>query len=61
MEISRLSSNSPVTRETKQSTVKKDFSQSFNFAREQKSDQQLKEMQDKIKKKGNRLSITIRI
>jgi uncharacterized protein YaaR (DUF327 family) len=58
MEISRLSSNSPVTRETKQSTVKKDFSQSFNFAREQKSDQQLKEMQDKIKKKGNRLSIT---
>jgi uncharacterized protein YaaR (DUF327 family) len=58
MEISRLSSNSPMTRETKQSPIKKDFSQSFNFAREQKSDQQLKEMQDKIKKKGNRLSIT---
>jgi uncharacterized protein YaaR (DUF327 family) len=58
MEISRLSSNSPVARETKQNPIKKDFSQSFNFAREQKSDQQLKEMQDKIKKKGNRLSIT---
>jgi len=44
--------------EKKQNTIKKDFSQSFNFAREHKSEQQLKEMHDKIKKKGNRLSIT---
>jgi uncharacterized protein YaaR (DUF327 family) len=58
MEISRLSNSSPVTREKKQNTIKKDFSQSFNFAREQKSDEQLKQMQDKIKKRGNRLSIT---
>lgn len=58
MEISRLKSSSPVTIEKKQNTIKKDFSQSFNFAREHKSEQQLKEMHDKIKKKGNRLSIT---
>lgn len=58
MEISRLSSNLPVSTEKKQSTIKKDFSQSFNFARQQKSQEQLKQMQDKIKKKGNRLSIT---
>ncbi|SMC25941.1 hypothetical protein SAMN02745134_02631 [Clostridium acidisoli DSM 12555] len=58
MEISRLSNSSPVTREKKQNAIKKDFSQSFNFAREQKSDEQLKQMQDKIKKRGNRLSIT---
>ncbi len=58
MEISRLNSSSPVTIEKKQNTIKKDFSQSFNFAREHKSEQQLKEMHDKIKKKGNRLSIT---
>lgn len=58
MEISRLKSSSPVTMEKKQNTIKKDFAQSFNFAREHKSEQQLKEMHDKIKKKGNRLSIT---
>ena len=58
MEISRLKSSSPVTMEKKQTTMKKDFSQSFNFAREHKSEEQLKEMHDKIKKKGNRLSIT---
>jgi uncharacterized protein YaaR (DUF327 family) len=58
MEISRLNSSLPVTMEKKQNTIKKDFSQSFNFAREHKSEQQLKEMHDKIKKKGNRLSIT---
>ncbi len=58
MEISRLKSSSPVTMEKKQTAMKKDFSQSFNFAREHKSEEQLKEMHDKIKKKGNRLSIT---
>lgn len=58
MEISRLKSTSMAPMEKKQATMKKDFSQSFNFAREHKSEQQLKEMHDKIKKKGNRLSIT---
>ena len=37
---------------------KKDFSQNFSFARQQKSEEQLKDMMDNIKKKGNRLSIT---
>lgn len=58
MEISRVSRNSPVTSEKKQTAIKKDFSQSFSFAREQKSEQELKDMQDEIKKKGNRLAIT---
>ncbi|MDP4143704.1 MAG: DUF327 family protein [Bacillota bacterium] len=58
MEISRVRRNSPVTSEKRQNTVKKDFSQNFNFARQQKSEQELKSMQDEIKKKGNRLSIT---
>lgn len=58
MEISRVGRNSPVASEKKQVSVKKDFSQNFNFAREHKSEQELKDMQDEIKKKGNRLSIT---
>lgn len=58
MEISRVGRNSPITSEKKQTAIKKDFSQNFSFAREQKSEQELKNMQDEIKKKGNRLSIT---
>lgn len=58
MEISRVGRNSPITSEKKQMAVKKDFSQNFSFARQQKSEQELKDMQDEIKKKGNRLSIT---
>ncbi|MCR3759793.1 YaaR family protein [Clostridium felsineum] len=60
MEISRArgKSSTPVSNNSKQVTVKKDFSQSFSFAQQQKSEQDLKNMQDDIKKKGNRLSIT---
>ncbi|NMM62912.1 YaaR family protein [Clostridium sp. P21] len=58
MEISRVSRPSTVPTEKKTTSVKKDFSQSFNSHREQKSEEQLKEMFDNIKKKGNRLSIT---
>jgi uncharacterized protein YaaR (DUF327 family) len=58
MEISRVRRNAPITADKKQNTVKKEFSQSFNFARQQKSEQELKDMQDDIKKKGNRLTIT---
>lgn len=58
MEISRLSRPSTVTTEKKTTSMKKDFSQSFNSQREQKSEEQLKEMFDSIKKKGNRLAIT---
>lgn len=58
MEISRVNRSSPVTSEKKSVGNKKDFSQSFNFAREKKSEEQLKKMQEDIKKKGNRLVIT---
>lgn len=58
MEISRVGRTSNVPTEKKSITVKKDFSQSFNSQMQQRSEQQLKEMFDDIKKKGNRLSIT---
>lgn len=58
MEISRVGRNTTVTSEKKTVSVKKDFSQSFNSQMEKKSEQQLKEMFDDIKKKGNRLAIT---
>lgn len=51
MEISRARGTSSVTAEKKQNSIKKEFSQSFNFARQQKSEQELKDMQDQIKKK----------
>ena len=58
MEISRTRRNSPVSSDKKAISNKKDFSQNFSFARQQKSEEQLKDMMDDIKKKGNRLSIT---
>ena len=58
MEISRTRRNSPISSDTKSVSSKMDFSQNFSFARQQKSEQQLKDMMDDIKKKGNRLSIT---
>jgi len=58
LEISRARRNSSVLSDKKTVSSKKDFSQNFSFARQQKSEQQLKDMMDDIKKKGNRLSIT---
>lgn len=58
MEISRINSKRSISREEKKVDLKKDFSQSFNQARDRKSEQQLKKMVDDIKKKGNRLVIT---
>ena len=59
MEISRVNRGSPVKSDDKKSiSGKKEFSQSFNFARERRSEQQLKEMFDNIKKKGNKLVIS---
>jgi len=58
MEISRARRNTPVAPDKKNVSSKKDFSQNFSFARQQKSEQQLKDMMEDIKKKGNRLSIT---
>lgn len=59
MEISRVKRNSPIASEDKKGVgAKKDFSQSFNFARDRKNEQQLREMIEDIKKKGNRLAVT---
>lgn len=58
MEISRVGRTTNVPAEKKSITVKKDFSQSFNSQMEKRSEQQLKEMFDNIKKKGNRLVVT---
>ncbi|MBP2032261.1 uncharacterized protein YaaR (DUF327 family) [Clostridium algifaecis] len=58
MEISRVSAPSTPSSKSRNISVKKDFSQSFNSQMEKKSEQQLKNMFDDIKKKGNRLSIT---
>ncbi|MBK5242466.1 YaaR family protein [Clostridium sp.] len=58
MEISRSRRNSPVVTDKKTVSSKMDFSQNFSFARQQKSEQQLKDIMDDIKKKGNRLCIT---
>jgi uncharacterized protein YaaR (DUF327 family) len=59
LEISRVKRNAPVASEDKKEIgIKKDFSQSFNFARDRKNEEQLKQMLDDIKKKGNRLVVT---
>lgn len=58
MEISRVQRGTQINSEKKTVTNKKDFSQSFSFAHQRKSEQQLKQMLEDIKKKGNRLAIT---
>lgn len=59
LEISRINRNTPITSEDKKGIgIKKDFSQSFNFARDRKNEEQLKRILEDIKKKGNRLAVT---
>jgi uncharacterized protein len=59
LEIKRVGRNTPVMSEDKRPVgSKKDFSQSFNFARERRSEEELKKMLEDIKKKGSRLIIT---
>lgn len=58
MEIGRINNKSRINTERKNISNKKDFSQSFNQARDRKSDEQLKKMIEDIKKKGNRLVVT---
>ena len=53
MEIGRVQRGNAVTQEIKMSGNKKDFSQSFNQARDRRSQEQLKQPIDDIKKKGN--------
>ncbi|MBK1813697.1 YaaR family protein [Clostridium sp. YIM B02505] len=59
MEISRVGRKTAVqSEERKKIDSKKDFSQNFNQERQKKSEEQLKDLMDDIKKKGNRLVIT---
>lgn len=57
MEIGRVRRGS-VSSERKVVSEKKDFSQSFSRERERKSEEQLNEMIDDIKKRGNKLVLT---
>lgn len=58
MEIGRVSRKNAVAQDRKVTSSKKDFSQSFNQARDRKSEEQLKKLVEDIKKKGNRLVVT---
>ncbi|MDV4150499.1 YaaR family protein [Clostridium sp. AL.422] len=58
MEIGRVNRKGIISKERKMISEKKDFSQSFNQARDRKSEEQLKKMIEDIHKKGNRLVIT---
>ena len=58
MEIGRINRKNIINQERKIVSEKKDFSQSFNQARDRKSEEQLKKMIEDIHKKGNRLVVT---
>ncbi len=58
MEISRIGKSTTLPTDRKKVEMRKDFSQSFNFARDRKNEEELKELLEDIKKKGNRLVIT---
>lgn len=58
MEIGRVNAKDTIKNERKIVSDKKDFSQSFNQARDRKSEEQLKKMIEEINKRGNRLVTT---
>lgn len=58
MEISKVRRTAPVKQEGIAVGSKSDFSKNFNFARQQKSEEQLKQMFKDIKSKGNRLAVS---
>lgn len=58
MEIGRINRKNIVSQDRKIVSEKKDFSQSFNQARDRKSEEQLKKMIEDIHNKGSRLVIT---
>jgi len=59
LEISRVGTGSKVAGDKKKIEGKKDFNQNFNFARDRRSEEQLKQMLEDIKKKGIRLTVTM--
>lgn len=58
MQIGRVRRGVVTKEERKVVATKKEFSQSFNQAKERKSQEQLKKMVDEIKSRGNRLVVT---
>ncbi|WP_420535938.1 YaaR family protein [Clostridium thermopalmarium] len=56
--MSRINGRTQINSKRNVVSSKKSFSQSFSFAQQKKSEQQLKQMLEDIKKKGNRLVIT---
>ena len=58
MEIGRVNAKDTIRNERKIVSEKKDFSQSFNQARDRKSEEQLNKMIEEINKRGNRLVTT---
>lgn len=58
MEIKGVSRTAKVNNENKQISPKRDFSKNFSFARQQKSEQELRDLLKNIKSKGDRLSIS---
>lgn len=58
MEVGRINRKGIIQQDRKVLSEKKDFSQSFNHAKERRSEEQLKEMIEEIHKKGNRLLVT---
>ena len=58
MEVGRINRKGIIQQDRRVVSEKKDFSQSFNQAKERRSEEQLKEMIEEIHKKGNRLVVT---
>ena len=58
LEIGRINRKNVVNQDRKIVSEKRDFSQSFNQARDRKSEEQLKKIIEDIQKKGNRLVIS---
>ncbi|WP_017413246.1 YaaR family protein [Clostridium tunisiense] len=58
MEISKIRRSTPVKQEGVSISSKSDFTRNFNFARQQKSEEELKQMFKNIKNKGNRLAVS---
>lgn len=58
MEVGRINRKEPIKAERKVISERKDFSQSFNQAKQRKSEEELRKMIDDIHKRGNRLVIT---
>ncbi|MBD7916086.1 YaaR family protein [Clostridium sp. Sa3CUN1] len=58
MEIGRINRKNVLNQDKKVISEKRDFSQSFNQARERKSEEQLKKIIEDIQKKGNRLVVS---